>query len=136
MISLLLLSRGAAVVTPRGAALLSPHASRRALMSEQPPPSEDATSPPQPSPPPPPQPAQPKQFDVRKLQGDRNAGSGAGFNQFDPILTLSGVISRRFGIAGGLAVVALLAATEGNEILKSLNDKGPVAGSGARESGW
>jgi len=76
------------------------------------------------------QPQRSKQFDVRKLQGSKDAGAGAGFNQFDPVLTLSGFISRRFGIVGGLAVVAVLAATEGNEIVKSLNDKGPVAGSG------
>jgi len=76
------------------------------------------------------QPQRSKQFDVRKLQGNKDAGAGAGFNQFDPVLTLSGFISRRFGIVGGLAVVAVLAATEGNEIVKSLNDKGPAAGSG------
>lgn len=76
------------------------------------------------------QPSRSKQYDVSKLQGDRLAGGGAGFNQFDPILTLSGFISRRFGIVGGLAVVALLASTEGAEILKSLNDKGPVQASG------
>jgi len=39
-------------------------------------------------------------------------------------------ISRRFGLAGGLAVVALLASTEGNEILKSLTDQGPQPGNG------
>ena len=65
-------------------------------------------------------------FDLSKTQDK----SGAGFNQFDPVLSLSGFVSRRFGLAGGLAVVALLAATEGNEILKSLNDSGPAAGSG------
>jgi len=71
-----------------------------------------------------------KQFDLNKLQPGRQAGGGAGFNQFDPVLTLSGFISRRFGIVGGLAVVALLASTEGAEIFKSLGDKGPIAGSG------
>ncbi len=53
-----------------------------------------------------------------------------GSNQFDPVLTVTSFISRRFGLAGGLAVVALLASTEGNEILKSLGDKGPLPGSG------
>uniref|UniRef100_A0A7S0Q4H6 peptidylprolyl isomerase n=1 Tax=Coccolithus braarudii TaxID=221442 RepID=A0A7S0Q4H6_9EUKA len=55
---------------------------------------------------------------------------GAGFNQFDPVLSLSGFLSRRFGIFGGLGLVVLLAATEGREILKSLFDTGPVAASG------
>jgi len=71
----------------------------------------------------------PKQYDVSKLTGS-SGGAGAGFNQFDPVLTISGFISRRFGIVGGLAVVAILASTEGAEIVKSLGDKGPVAGSG------
>lgn len=43
---------------------------------------------------------------------------------------MTSFISRRFGLAGGLAVVGLLAATEGNEILKSFTDKGPQPGSG------
>ena len=53
-----------------------------------------------------------------------------GSNQFDPVLSVTSFVSRRFGLAGGLAVVALLASTEGNEILKSLGDKGPIPGSG------
>jgi len=76
-----------------------------------------------------PPPTAPKQYDVSKLAGT-TGGAGAGFNQFDPVLTISGFISRRFGIVGGLAVVAILASTEGAEIVKSLGDKGPVAGSG------
>jgi hypothetical protein len=72
-----------------------------------------------------------QRYDVKKLTGGgKDAGAGAGFNQFDPVLTLSGFISRRFGIFGGLAVVGLLAATEGNEILKSITETGPVAGDG------
>lgn len=55
---------------------------------------------------------------------------GVGFNQFDPVLSVSGFVSRRFGLAGGLGFVALLAATEGNEILKSVLDTGPQPGSG------
>ena len=55
---------------------------------------------------------------------------GAGFNQFDPVLTVSRFISRRFGLAGGLVFVALLAATEGNEILKSVLETGPKEGNG------
>ena len=34
--------------------------------------------------------------------------SGAGFNQFDPVLSATSFFSRRFGLVGGLAVVALL----------------------------
>ena len=82
-----------------------------------------------------PQPVRNKQYNVSKLTGARNEdgslqGGGAGFNQFDPILFLSGLISRRFGIVGGLTVVAMVASTEGFEIFKSLSDTGPVAGSG------
>ena len=56
--------------------------------------------------------------------------SGAGFNQFDPVLSASGFLSRRFGIFGGLGIVALLAATEGSEILKAVTSGGPVVGTG------
>lgn len=70
-----------------------------------------------------------KQYDVSSLASNKG-GAGAGFNQFDPILTLSGFVSRRFGLAGGLAVVALIASTEGVEILKSFQDTGPVLGGG------
>jgi len=82
-----------------------------------------------PAPAPPAPPAAPAKFD---LKGEaREAGKkGAGFNQFDPVLSVTSFISRRFGLAGGLAVVVLLASTEGNEILKSLGDNGPQPGSG------
>lgn len=56
--------------------------------------------------------------------------SGAGFNQFDPVLSASQWLSRRFGLAGGLALVALLAATEGREILLATQDTGPAVGDG------
>merc|ERR1719199_787933 len=46
--------------------------------------------------------------------------SGAGFNQFDPVLSVTSFVSRRFGLVGGLAVVALLASTEGKDIVKAL----------------
>jgi hypothetical protein len=46
--------------------------------------------------------------------------SGAGFNQFDPVLSATSFVSRRFGLVGGLAVVALLASTEGKDIVKAL----------------
>lgn len=39
-------------------------------------------------------------------------------------------MSRRFGIFGGLALVGLLAATEGREIVMGLTDKGAVPGDG------
>jgi len=66
------------------------------------------------------------------LKADRKeeAQKGAGFNQFDPVLSATTFVSRRFGLAGGLGLVALLAATEGNEIVKSITDTGPSAGSG------
>lgn len=71
-------------------------------------------------------PAKPAQFDLKGAQDK----SGAGFNQFDPVLSLSGFLSRRFGIAGGLVLVGLLAATEGNEILKAFLETGPTEGNG------
>ena len=68
-------------------------------------------------------------FDLKSMAKEESK-KGAGFNQFDHVLTATTFVSRRFGLAGGLGLVALLAATEGNEILKSLTDTGPVAGSG------
>jgi hypothetical protein len=65
-------------------------------------------------------------YDLNKLQPT----DGGGFNKFDPVLSASSFFSRRFGIVGGLGVVALLAATEGNEIFKSLTATGPLPGSG------
>ena len=53
-----------------------------------------------------------------------------GFNQFDPALFLSGSVTRRFGLGGGLLFVAALAATEGNEILKSFLAGGATPGDG------
>jgi len=71
----------------------------------------------------------PSKFDLKGL-AKQESKKGAGFNQFDPVLSVTTFVSRRFGLAGGLAVVALLASTEGNEILKAFQDKGPTAGSG------
>jgi len=65
-----------------------------------------------------------------KSEAKESSKVGAGFNQFDPVLSATTFISRRFGLAGGLGLVALLAATEGNEILKSVTDTGPKEGSG------
>jgi len=65
-------------------------------------------------------------FDLKKGQD----ASGPGFNQFDPVLSVTQFVSRRFGLVGGLAVVGLLAATEGREILLGLTDKGAAAGDG------
>jgi FKBP-type peptidyl-prolyl cis-trans isomerase len=50
--------------------------------------------------------------------------------QFDPVLKATGFLSRRFGILGGLAIFAALAAVEGGEILKSFDDIVPTTGSG------
>ena len=46
------------------------------------------------------------------------------------MLSATTFVSRRFGLAGGLALVVLLASTEGNEILKAFNDNGPQPGNG------
>jgi len=76
-------------------------------------------------------PAAPRQYDVTKLTGsNKEEGGGAGFNQFDPVLTATGFISRRFGLVGGLGLVALLAAVEGKEIVGAFFATGPEAGSG------
>ena len=66
-------------------------------------------------------------YDVSKLVG---GDEGAGFNQFDPVLSTTGFLSRRFGILGGLAIFAGLALVEGREILKGLDDVTPLEGSG------
>jgi len=71
-------------------------------------------------------PASSDKFDKSKLVDS----SGAGFNQFDPVLSATQAVSRRFGIFGGLAIVGLLAATEGREILGSLLAEKPVPGDG------
>lgn len=63
---------------------------------------------------PPPAPAPPARYDLRS-DAKVQSKEGAGFNQFDPVLSATTFVSRRFGLAGGLALVALLAATEGNE---------------------
>lgn len=68
----------------------------------------------------------PGMYDLSKLQST----DGGGFNKFDPVLSASSFISRRFGIVGGLALVAALAATEGSEIFKSFTATGPVPGTG------
>jgi len=71
-------------------------------------------------------PSTPARYDL-KTDAKEASSKGAGFNQFDPVLSLTSFVSRRLGLAGGLGLVALLAATEGNEILKSVLDTGPQA---------
>uniref|UniRef100_A0A7S2GEU8 peptidylprolyl isomerase n=1 Tax=Florenciella parvula TaxID=236787 RepID=A0A7S2GEU8_9STRA len=73
------------------------------------------------------EPERPKQFD---LKAANTASAEKPFNQFDPVLSITGFISRRFGLVGGLAIVGALAATEGVEIVKGLADTGPQPGSG------
>ena len=46
------------------------------------------------------------------------------------MLKATGFLSRRFGILGGLAIFAALAAVEGGEILNSFQDATPTAGNG------
>ena len=77
-------------------------------------------------------PASSGKYDVSKLVGGQGADGedGSGFNQFDPVLSATGFLSRRFGIAGGLAVFAGLAFVEGREILKGLSDATPEEGNG------
>eukprot|EP00592_Proboscia_alata_P006899 CAMPEP_0194359796 /NCGR_PEP_ID=MMETSP0174-20130528/7086_1 /TAXON_ID=216777 /ORGANISM="Proboscia alata, Strain PI-D3" /LENGTH=241 /DNA_ID=CAMNT_0039130911 /DNA_START=98 /DNA_END=823 /DNA_ORIENTATION=- len=67
-------------------------------------------------------------YDVTKLTG--GADDGAGFNQFDPVLTATTFLSRRFGIVGGLAIFATFLFVEGDEIVKALGDKSPLEGDG------
>ena len=68
-------------------------------------------------------------YDVSKLVAG-STEDGGGFNQFDPVLSATGFLSRRFGILGGLAIFGALAFVEGGEILKSFNDVTPLEGSG------
>jgi hypothetical protein len=69
-------------------------------------------------------------YDVSKLVGGSTEDGSGGFNQFDPVLSATGFLSRRFGIVGGLAIFAALAFVEGGEILKSFDDVTPLEGSG------
>lgn len=71
---------------------------------------------------------QSNRYDVSKLISDKD--DGAGFNQFDPVLSTTGFLSRRFGIAGGLAIFAGLAFVEGREIFKGMGDVTPLEGNG------
>ena len=71
-----------------------------------------------------PAPARPARYDVTKL----STAEGPGFNQFDPVLTATRGLSRRFGLAGGLAIFGILLVVEGDEIIKALGTQEPVAG--------
>lgn len=51
-----------------------------------------------------------------KVVGRKKAGGKV--NLFDPAATASRFLTRRFGLAGGLGLVAVLAAVEGGELLK------------------
>jgi hypothetical protein len=72
-------------------------------------------------------PQRPARYDVTKLV---DSSEGPGFNQFDPVLTATRGLSRRFGLAGGLAIFGILLVVEGDEIIKALGTQEPVAGSG------
>lgn len=73
---------------------------------------------------------QSNRYDVSKLVNDPDAEGGGGFNQFDPVLSATGFLSRRFGIVGGLTVFAGLFLVEGREILKGFQDAEAEQGSG------
>ena len=51
-------------------------------------------------------PTAPKRMNLAEKTKDQRQ-DGAGFNQFDPVLSVSRFVSRRFGLAGGLGFVAL-----------------------------
>ena len=51
---------------------------------------------------------------------DKKRLGSKGVNLFDPAATLSRALTKRFGIVGGLSLVAVLALVEGGEIVKSL----------------
>jgi len=70
-------------------------------------------------------PSRPARYDASKLVDS----SGPGFNQFDPVLTATRGLSRRFGLAGGLAIFGILLVVEGGEIIKAVGTQEPVAGS-------
>ena len=70
-------------------------------------------------------PSKPARYDASKLVDS----SGPGFNQFDPVLTATRGLSRRFGLAGGLAIFGILLVVEGGEIVKALGTQEPVVGS-------
>ena len=57
-------------------------------------------------------PSRPARYDVSKLV---DSSEGPGFNQFDPVLTATRGLSRRFGLAGGLAIFGILLVVEGDE---------------------
>lgn len=42
---------------------------------------------------------------------------------YDPVATASRALTRRFGIVGGLGLVAVLASVEGGEIIKALLER-------------
>ena len=62
-------------------------------------------------------PQRPARYDVTKLV---DSSEGPGFNQFDPVLTATRGLSRRFGLAGGFAIFGILLVVEGDEIIKAL----------------
>ena len=60
-------------------------------------------------------------YDDGKTKKNKKKQLGSkGVNLFDPAATLSRALTKRFGIVGGLSLVAVLALVEGGEIVKSL----------------
>lgn len=71
-------------------------------------------------------------YDVSKLVGGQMDEEGKGFNQFDPVLSATQGLSRRFGLVGGLSVVGLLLFVEGGSIVDGFFKAEPVAGANTK----
>ena len=68
-------------------------------------------------------------YDVSKLTGDP---TDIGKSTLDPVLSTSAFLSRRFGLAGGVALVALLAAVEGRRSSRRSSRRRPRRSSARR----
>lgn len=61
--------------------------------------------------------------DARAASTEKKPLPGSGVNLYDPVATMSRMLTRRFGIVGGLGLVAALGAVEGGEIIKALLER-------------
>lgn len=85
------------------------------------------------SPPPPPSETEPQPLSLSEPARRDKPLPGSRVNLFDPAATLSRFLTRRFGIVGGLSLVAVLAATEGASIVKALLEGG---GADVADAAW